>query len=123
MIANFIYKGEKANCMHGDLYYYSCILCGASSKDTFEVGKKIEHKFGKWKMIKPATDDEDGIKERICSYGCGEVEREIIPKTGEDEKPFPLPLIIGISAGGAVVVGGVGAGVIVGISIKKKKNK
>ena len=121
MIANFIYKGEKANCLHGDLYYYSCILCGASSKDTFEVGEKIEHKFGKWKMIKPATDDEDGIKERICSYGCGEVEREIIPKTGEDKKPVPLPLIIGISAGGVVVVGGVGAGVIIGISIKKKK--
>ena len=117
-----MYKAEDANCQHGDIYYYSC-ACGKKGTKTFESGDKEEHDFGKWKYVKQATETEDGYKERVCEYGCGETEREIIPKTGtsnstEPENNTSMPLIIGIAAGCAVLIG---ATVVTIVIVKKKK--
>ena len=112
-----LYRSERKNCQHGDLYFYSCTRCAAKGKETFEVGEKEAHDFGKWKTVKPATDSEDGYMERACKNECGETEREVIPKTGKDTNPI---LIIGIIAGGAVALGGATAGIVIGISKKRK---
>ncbi|MBQ8688877.1 MAG: polysaccharide deacetylase family protein [Clostridia bacterium] len=113
------YRAEEANCQHGDIYYYSC-ACGEKGTETFESGKKEEHEFGKWKYPKPATETEDGYKERVCEYGCGEFEREVIPKTGtSDTEPKNTMTTVIIIAAGAVVL--VGAAVVTIVIVKKKK--
>ena len=78
-----LYFVEKANCQHGALYNYFCSRCGARGTETFEVGAKKEHDFGKWKVVQSATETEDGYKERVCE-DCGEAERQTLPKTGQD---------------------------------------
>ena len=82
------YRAEKANCQHGDLYYYICAHCNMKGTTTFEKGEPKEHDFGnKWDKMVPATEDEDGYRERSCKNdGCDEVEREILPKTGGDKE-------------------------------------
>ncbi len=81
------YRAEKANCQHGDLYYYICSHCNMKGTTTFEKGEPEDHDFGnKWDKMVPATEDEDGYRERTCrNEGCDEVEREILPKTGGDK--------------------------------------
>ena len=44
------YLKAEATCAHGTLYYYSCSVCGASSKgtedeDTFETGDRLGHEI------------------------------------------------------------------------------
>ena len=43
-------------------------------------GEKQEHThvFGEWVVVKEATEEEDGLKERVCE--CGEKESEVIAK-------------------------------------------
>ncbi len=120
-----IYLAEKENCQHGLIYYYSC-RCGERGAETFEVGEKKDHKFGKWKTETPATAESDGLKIRSCDE-CGLSETEVIPRlnTGGQEPSgdtdgSSLPLIIGISSGAAVLVAGAVVAVII---IKKKKAK
>ena len=85
-----LYFVEKANCKHGALYNYFCSRCGARGTETFEVGAKKEHDFGKWKIVQHATETEDGYKERVCD-DCGEKEQQTIPKTGNDDPEPDVP--------------------------------
>ena len=39
------YFKAKADCEHGDLYYYSCIWCGEASTEAFESGAALKHNF------------------------------------------------------------------------------
>lgn len=58
-----------------------CSRCG----ETLEEGKVIEaagHVWGEWNVVQEPTEDEDGLKERICSV-CDEKETETIDKTGK----------------------------------------
>ncbi len=45
-----------------------------------------EHSYGAWTVIKEATEDETGLKERSCII-CRDEQTEIIPKTGGLEPP------------------------------------
>lgn len=122
-----IYRKEEANCQHGTIYYYACEYCSLKGTTTYESGNPKDHNFGnKWDKMVPATETEDGYRERTCKNdGCDEVEREVLPKTGNDKTPgnsIPTGVIIGICAGvgGAVLVAGAVVAVVV-ISKKKKK--
>ena len=48
------------------------------------------HEFGEWVVVKEATEEEAGLKERSCS--CGEKETETVEKLGNSiESGFTLP--------------------------------
>ena len=51
-----------------------------SEKDVTK--EKLEHKWSEWEVVKQATVDEEGLKERTCSV-CKETESEVIPKLSE----------------------------------------
>lgn len=57
-----------------DTHYYKCLDEG------FEDLKLSEgtHNFGEWKVVKSATFEEEGLKQRSCS-DCGKLESEPIP--------------------------------------------
>ena len=55
---------------------YKC-SCGVIAKNDFV--KELGHQYLEWSVTKEATEQEDGLKERICSV-CSFVETETIPK-------------------------------------------
>ena len=61
---------EGINCYEGSAEKEFTIIC--------------EHEWGEWIVNKEATSIEDGEKEHCCQI-CGEIEREVIPKTGASE--------------------------------------
>ena len=71
------YKATDTTCDAKATYYYSCV-CGVKGTETFEVGELAEHSYGEWKVVKEATADEKGLKERECSE-CGDKQTEEIP--------------------------------------------
>ena len=50
--------------------------CGDEYKDN--ETEALGHLFGEWKVTTPATEEEDGLKERACAR-CGEKEKQSIP--------------------------------------------
>lgn len=58
-----------------------CADCGKEIQRTKVIIQSTGHSWSEWKVIKEATERENGTKERTCSV-CGETETEIIPKTG-----------------------------------------
>ncbi|MDE6442324.1 MAG: leucine-rich repeat domain-containing protein [Clostridia bacterium] len=74
------YLKENANCEHGDLYYLSCKLCGASSWDkTFENGM-AKHDLTHVQEI-PSTCYEKGNKEY---WTCNTCKRYFADEEGKD---------------------------------------
>ncbi len=59
-----------------DGHWHVCANEGCEVTDT-----KQDHTFGEWNTTKPATETEQGSKERSCS-ACGYVETEVIPELG-----------------------------------------
>ncbi|MBQ8230894.1 MAG: hypothetical protein IJZ34_03040 [Lachnospiraceae bacterium] len=76
------YKATDVSCEAKATYYYSCV-CGAKGTETFEVGELAKHSYGEWKVVKEATANEKGLKERECSV-CGDTETEEIPVISTD---------------------------------------
>ena len=58
-----------------------CETCKETIKKSSTVAKLTSHKYGEWKVTKEATETANGSKERKCSV-CGEVEKAVIPATG-----------------------------------------
>lgn len=46
---------EKANCVHADLYYYTCEVCGELSTDTFAIGEALGHDWKDATCTEPKT--------------------------------------------------------------------
>lgn len=65
----------EPTCLEKGYTEYKC-ECGDSYKNNFIDEKG--HSFGEWMVVKVATVDEEGLKERVCS--CGEKETEMIAK-------------------------------------------
>ncbi len=55
----------------------TCIDCGAhiSGGETIDA---LGHEWGAWQEVTPATQDEEGLKQRICSR-CDAVDQETLP--------------------------------------------
>ena len=60
---------EKLQHMHN--YVDGVCSCG-------DVAADHTHKYGKWTVVKEATEEEEGLKERVCA--CGDKQTEAIAK-------------------------------------------
>ena len=81
------------------------------------------HYFGEWTVVKEATNDEEGLKERTC-IRCNVKQQAILQKTAVPEPQKGKILSKSDIAG--IVVGSVAAGGIVafiGATLIKKKRK
>lgn len=99
---------QKPTCTETGVRVYTCTVCGETKTETVGAsghsyegksdeashwqecsvcGDKTEeasHSYGEWTVVKPATDNDDGLKERYCTV-CSRMESGIIPKTGSKE--------------------------------------
>ena len=73
-------KSEKAATCTTDGSKTMRCSCGETEVQTIT---KLGHKFGEWNIVKKATYEEDGLKERICST-CKEKEEKVITKLEKD---------------------------------------
>lgn len=64
---NAVYLKEAASCLHGTIYYQSCVFCEAQGPNTFEMDDKNPHAGAKV-AAKAATCTAAGNKEY---YQCG----------------------------------------------------
>ena len=56
------------------LMFLTALLCVACGKHT--------HEFGEWVVVTEATEEAEGLKERVCE--CGEKENGIVTGIGYD---------------------------------------
>lgn len=104
---------ETGNCPHE--YDDDCNLCGEK--------RMPKHYFGEWTVVKEATNDEEGLKERTC-VRCNVKQQAILQKTAVPEPQKEKILSKSDIAG--IVVGSVAAGGLVafiGATLIKKKRK
>ena len=82
---------KKATCGEkgytGDVYCKGCGIKLANGEET-EIDPN-NHKFGEWKVVKEATKDAEGIKERTCSI-CNKVETVKIPRLSDNTEPIHI---------------------------------
>lgn len=102
---------SKATCTQPAKYYYKCSKCGEKGTKTYEngsalghtggsascskkavctrcnkeYGNLLDHKFGEWNVVEEATEQKEGLKERVCS-GCNKKETEKISILGHTHK-------------------------------------
>lgn len=132
---NVVYGGSEANCIHVPSnitgytkanHWYICKICG----ENFD---NAEHSFGDWVIIKPATEEAEGIKEHTCKCGYKETgvatladnvvnEDSTTTPQGTTENPDTtngsnVTMIIIIVASAVVVV----AGILIVVLILRKK--
>lgn len=92
-----------------------CNLCGEK--------RTPKHYFGEWTVVKEATNDEEGLKERTC-VRCHVKQQAILQKTAVPEPQKGKILSKSDIAG--IVVGSVAAGglaAFIGATLIKKKRK
>ena len=73
------YTDKKAP--KNQISYYKVDVYGATTasfSDYSEVVWAVNHTFGSWKTVTPATPETEGWKERICTH-CGQVEGKSVP--------------------------------------------
>ena len=80
---SYVEKVVAPTCTEKGYTEYKCLTC-----DDVYTDKEVEakgHTYGDWVVVKNATEDEEGIKERFCSV-CGFTEEEIISKQEHEHK-------------------------------------
>ncbi len=82
--ATKVYTGY-ANCEHYGVFYWVCSRCGAHS-DTGN-DKPLGHDWDEGVVTKAPTATEDGVKTYTCKRDPSHTKTEVIPATGEEEKP------------------------------------
>jgi len=86
--------GKTATCLEMGLTDgLKCSVCGEILVKQENI-PALTHKYGEWKVVKEATEEEAGLKERVCEYGCGAREEEVLPQIDttvpdDGEKPEP----------------------------------
>ena len=109
---------ETGNCQHeydDDYCDDECNRCGEK--------RTPQHYFGEWRVVKEATNDEEGLKERKC-VRCNVKQQAILQKTAVPEPQKEKILSKSDIAG--IVVGSVAAGGLVafiGATLIKKRRK
>lgn len=117
MKARAVSYAETGNCQHeyDDDCDGECNLCGEK--------RTPMHYFGEWTVVKEATNDEEGLKERTC-VRCNVKKQAILQKTAVPEPQKEKILSKSDIAG--IVVGSVAAGGLVafiGATLIKKRRK
>lgn len=79
-----INKLSHEHCYVAEYYYPTCtedgyiqMVCACGDNYQGDILESEGHKFGKWTIVKEATEVEDGLKIRTCE-NCDETEEEII---------------------------------------------
>ena len=70
-----------ATCVATGTVTYACSGCLEEKTETLDVDPDA-HTWGEWVVIKEATQDENGLRRRVCLNDPSHIEEEIIPKTG-----------------------------------------
>lgn len=117
MKARVVSYAETGNCQHeyDNDCDDECNLCGEK--------RTPKHYFGEWTVVKEATNDEEGLKERTCGR-CHVKQQAILQKTAVPEPQKGKILSKSDIAG--IVVGSVAAGGLVafiGATLIKKSRK
>lgn len=76
-----------------DFLYSWEILEQTQNRITLAVTFTAEHDWGEWYVEKEPTEDEDGLRMRVCQYDPDHVETEIIPAGEEIDPIAPEPEI------------------------------
>jgi predicted RNA-binding Zn-ribbon protein involved in translation (DUF1610 family) len=75
-----VISGRAATCTEPGLTDgKKCSVCGeilVAQKDIDALG----HDWGEWTVVKEATEDEEGIEQRVCSRDDSHIEESAIPK-------------------------------------------
>ena len=72
------------SCLQQGYTTYTCSLCGEGYTDDYVSA--LGHDWDSGTVTHPPTATEDGIMTYCCTR-CGETDTEIIPATGEEDKP------------------------------------
>lgn len=117
MKARAVSYAETGNCPHeyDDDCDDECNLCGEK--------RTPKHYFGEWTVVKEATNDKEGLKERTC-VRCHVKQQAILQKTAVPEPQKGKILSKSDIAG--IVVGSVAAGglaAFIGATLIKKRRK
>ena len=117
MKARAVSYAETGKCPHkyDDDCDDECNLCGEK--------RTPKHRYGEWTVVKEATNDEEGLKERECIW-CHVKQQAILQKTAVPEPQKGKILSKSDIAG--IVVGSVAAGGLVafiGATLIKKRRK
>ena len=90
---------KAATCTEaGNSAYWTCDVCGkhfsdAEGKTEIEedswVAPALGHKWGEWKVVKEATETEEGLEERVCENDPTHTETRPIPKKEKAEPANP----------------------------------
>lgn len=69
----------------GDTY---CADCDKKLKDGEEIPATAAHTYGEWTVVKEATEEAEGLKEKTCTV-CGDTISETIPKVEKEPEKSP----------------------------------
>ncbi len=75
---------SQTDCTHYGAFYWVCERCGEHSATGND--KPLGHDWGEWQTVKPASQAEDGLEERICAR-CGEKETRTVAFDREAVRP------------------------------------
>lgn len=80
----YIFEAIGPTCDHGGYILYTC-ACG----DFYTVDKEapLDHEYGDWEIVQPATVDNEGKKEQRC-LNCNKCNTEVIPQIEEHEHVY-----------------------------------
>ena len=71
-------EGKEATCTEaGKTAGKKCSVCGEVTVPQTDINP-LGHTYGEWKVVKEATETEEGLKERKCN-NCNELETQTIP--------------------------------------------
>lgn len=73
---------EAPTCLEKGHDVVQCTACGDQRK--WDAEDALGHAYGTWTVITPATADQDGQEQCVCSR-CGDTVFRTIPKTGSAE--------------------------------------
>ncbi len=78
---SYVSKTVAPTCTAQGYTVHTC-ACGDSYIDNEKAASG--HSWGAWRVIKDATETQDGSKERVCT-SCKEKQTAVIPKTGQSK--------------------------------------
>ncbi len=110
--------------------------CDVDCNDCGDVREVVEHEFGRWIVVKQATETEKGERKVVCET-CGHEEFQVIPMLKPESEPqqgngeadntdaapaedkLPIPMIAGVGGGAALLI----VLVVILVIVAKKKKK
>ncbi len=79
---------KEPGCEEDGIKTYTCRIKDASYDDEIDA---FGHKWLEWKVVKPATEVEEGLEMRVCDNDGEHTETRVIPKIGSADAPTETP--------------------------------